>query len=242
MEHWRLPSCCVSALPPWEINAIISLGDLFQNVWPISSERANYSRLRLPQNRNALGQALCSCPVYSVCATCSDHPLSVSRLNPHSILLSYSTHDKLRIQYLGFAKIVLTLPAPPLRVLLCVCNAQHKNTPQTLHAHAPQPLSPTPLPTRHPHIEVFHFDTIEEADEFRKRAHMIQRKYHPERNVMHRKHMYVTSDDLQSFQSILANEITKIRSGIALKRCHVRIELVLVHVLDRRSCTTVRCD
>ena len=35
-------------------------------------------------------------------------------------------------RYLGFGKIVLALPAPPLRVLLCVCNAQRKNTPQTL--------------------------------------------------------------------------------------------------------------
>jgi hypothetical protein len=92
------------------------------------------------------------------------------------------------------------------------------------HAHAPQPLSLTPLPPHHPHTEVFHFDTIEEAEEFRERAHKIRLKYHPELNVMHRKQMYVTRDDLQSFQSILANEITKIRSGIALKRCHVRIE------------------
>ena len=37
-----------------------------------------------------------------------------------------------RTWYLGFGEIVLALPAPPLRVLLCVCNAQHKNTLQTL--------------------------------------------------------------------------------------------------------------
>ena len=55
------------------------------------------------------------------------------------------------------------------------------------------------------------------------RAHEIRPKYRPDPNVMHRQ-TYVTRDDLQSFQSILANEITKIRSGIALKRCHVRIE------------------
>ena len=48
-------------------------------------------------------------------------------------------------------------------------------------AHAPQPLSPEPLPPHHPHIEVFHFDTIEEADEFRMRAHKIRLKYHLER-------------------------------------------------------------
>ena len=92
------------------------------------------------------------------------------------------------------------------------------------HVHAPQPMSLTPLPPNHPHTEVFQFDTIEEADEFRKRAHEITLKYHPERRVMHRKRMHVTRDDLQSFQAILASEITKIRSGIALKRCYVKIE------------------
>ena len=91
------------------------------------------------------------------------------------------------------------------------------------HAPSPQPLSLIPLPPHHPHTEVLHFDTIEEANEFRERAHEIRLKYRPGLNVMHRQ-TYVTRDDLQSFQSILANEITKIRSGIALKRCHVRIE------------------
>ena len=91
------------------------------------------------------------------------------------------------------------------------------------HAPSPQPLSLIPLPSRHPHTEVLHFDTIEEANEFCERAHEIRLKYRPGLNVMHRQ-TYVTRDDLQSFQSILANEITKIRSGIALKRCHVRIE------------------
>jgi hypothetical protein len=92
------------------------------------------------------------------------------------------------------------------------------------HVHAPQPMSLTPLPPNHPHTEVFQFDTIDEADEFRKSAHEITLKYHPERRVMHRKRMHVTRDDLQSFQAILASEITKIRSGIALKRCYVKIE------------------
>ena len=94
------------------------------------------------------------------------------------------------------------------------------------HVHAPQPMSLLPLPPHHPHIEVFHFDTIDEADEFRKRAHeLMERKRKRNANrVMQRKRMHVTRDDLQRFQSILANEITKMRSGIALKRCHVRIE------------------
>ena len=92
------------------------------------------------------------------------------------------------------------------------------------HVHAPLPMSLSPLPPNHPHTEVFQFDTIEEADEFRKRAHEITLKYHPERRVMHRKRMHVTRDDLQSFQAILASEITKMRSGIALKRCYVKIE------------------
>ena len=61
----------------------------------------------------------------------------------------------------------------------------------------------------------------EEADEFRKGAHAIRLKYHPELNVMLREPSYVTRDDLQSPQSILANEISMVMSGVAIKRCHV---------------------
>ena len=51
----------------------------------------------------------------------------------------------------------------------------------------------------HPHIEVFHFDTIDEADEFRMRAHeLMQRKRKRIANrVMQRKQMHVTRDDLK---------------------------------------------
>ena len=57
----------------------------------------------------------------------------------------------------------------------------------------------------------------DEADEFRKGAHAIRLKYHPELNVMHHEPSYVTRDDLQSFQSILANEISMTMSGGAPK-------------------------
>ena len=90
------------------------------------------------------------------------------------------------------------------------------------NAPSPKPLSLTPLPPHHPHTKVLYFDTNEETDEFRKAAYAIRLKYYPdELDMMHRKPSYVTRDNLQSFQSMLANEIAKIKIGVAIKRCHV---------------------
>ena len=73
---------------------------------------------------------------------------------------------------------------------------------------APQPLTPLPLHLRN---EVFHFDTVDDANEFRECAAALKHKYHPELCVPPARH--VTQEDLQGFASFISNEIAEIKCG-----------------------------
>ena len=84
---------------------------------------------------------------------------------------------------------------------------------------APQPLTPLPLHLRN---EVFHFNTVDDANEFRECAAALKHKYHPELCVPPARH--VTQEDLQGFASFISNEIAKIKCGATLKECYVRVE------------------
>ena len=91
---------------------------------------------------------------------------------------------------------------------------------------APTDSTPQPLTPLMPHLrnETFHFDTVEECEDFRVAAAAVKLKYHPPVPPVR----HVTQEDLQGFTIFIKNEIAKINSeiecGATLKECRVYIE------------------
>ena len=73
-----------------------------------------------------------------------------------------------------------------------------------------------------PHLrnETFHFDTVEECEDFRVAAAAVKLKYHPPVPPVR----HVTQEDLQGFSRFISHEIAKIKCDATTKECFVRVE------------------